>query len=100
MLPFPGLHVRLEYDVQWDTDSDVKIRGCMVVKYVYETSRPYASLTDSYVLSTMSDGHRLRLINMWVYGGEVCLCDPKTIRLTNCQLRLEYNVRWDTDSDV
>ena len=42
VLPFLGVHVRREYDVRWDTDSDVYIRGCMVVKYVYETPRPYA----------------------------------------------------------
>ena len=42
VLPFPGFHVRLEFDVRWDTYSAVYIRGCMVVKYVYETPRPYA----------------------------------------------------------
>ena len=42
VLPFPGLHVRLEFDIRWDIYSDVYIRGCMMVKYVYETPRPYA----------------------------------------------------------
>ena len=42
VLPFPGLHVRLELDVRWDAYSDVYIRRCMMVKYVYVTPRPYA----------------------------------------------------------
>ena len=59
VLLFPGLHIRLEYDVRWDTDSDVYIRGCMVVKYIYGTPRPYASLYDYYDTAvTCSEGVR------------------------------------------
>ena len=73
MLPFPGLHVRLEYDVQWDTLSRINMwvyGSCMSIR-----TRPYA--LQNGVLSTMSDGTQTQTSVDGVYGGDVCLWAPR-----------------------